>query len=218
MLVIETKLNDSMESTHFASEGSCYSYSEYPFDQRWYDAFGIVFRQPTSVSTRRCHGFKNSSTHSQSTTLPLFEDIKHKTKALIDAVTIQPKSEEAFLDNLDTFFLIYTVYSLQTSANKHVLYWKQMKWCSRINDKNGYLVGPRQIEAIQKLEEPIKAKDLRQFVYYCRWMWNSIPNLHRRDQPMYNICKTAYKQAGKRKKPALRIFCYGNCLRARNTN
>lgn len=67
----------------------------------------------------------------------------------------------------------------------------------------GYGLGPRTTETIQKMEEPINASELCRFVHCCRWMNNSIPDFHRQVQPLNDILEAVYKKAGRRKKSAL---------------
>lgn len=204
MPVIEAELSDFIGSTHFASIDFCSSYWQCPLDPDSYDACGIISPQGTFVSTRVLHGLKNASAYFQSTIPPLFDEMKDAVKAWIDDFTIHCKTEDMLLENLEKFFRICTRHNLRVSAKKTVLYTKRVKWCGRIIDSEGYQLDPRNMEAIQKMEAPINASELCQFVHCCRWMCNSIPNFHQKIQPLNEILEAAYKQAGRRKKSALK--------------
>lgn len=60
------------------------------------------------------------------------------------------------------------------------------------------------MEAIKAMEDPINAAELCQFIHCCRLMSTSIPDFHRRMHPLDAILEEAYKQAGRRKKAALK--------------
>lgn len=204
MPIIESELSDFKDSKHFASMDFCAGYWQCPLDPDSYDACGIIAPQGTFVSTRVLYGLKNASMYFQSTISPLFHKLQTNMKAWIDDFILHAKTEGELLTYVKDFFEICEQYNLRLSAKKCSFYTKKVKWCGRIIDSTGYHLDPRNIEAIRSMESPINAAELCQFIHCCRWMSTSIPDFHRRVQPLNELLEKAYKATRRSKKSALR--------------
>lgn len=204
MPVIEAELSDFKDSKHFASLDFCSGYWQCPLHPSSYEACGIIAPQGTFISTRVLHGLKNAAAYFQSTIPPLFQNLKNAVKAWIDDFIIHSKSENELLQHLCEFFETCAKHNLFLSAKKCEFYTKKVRWCGRIIDSKGYQLDPRNMEAIKTLNAPVNAAELCQFIHCCRWMSTSIPDMHRKMQPLNDMLEKAYKLTGKRRKSTLK--------------
>lgn len=122
MPIIEAELGDFKGSKYFASLDFCSSYWQYPLDPGSYDACDIIAPKGTFVSTRVLHGLKNASAYFQSTTPPLFEEMKHAIKAWIDDFTIHTETESRLLEYLNRFFEICSTHNLYLPAKQSAIF------------------------------------------------------------------------------------------------
>lgn len=204
MPIIVAKLSYLNGSKHFASLDFCSGNWQCPLEPESYEACGITASQGTFVSTRVLHELKHFAVYFQSTIPPLFDSMRHAMKACIDDFTLHIKTESQLIDHLEEFFNICSKHNLYLSAKSPCYISKKVKLCGRFIDSDRYKLDPRNMEAIRTMGDLINAAELCQFIHCCRWMSTSIPDFHRRMQPLDAMLERAYEQAGKRKKGALR--------------
>lgn len=139
----------------------------------------------------------------QSTIPTLFEELKDAINAWIDGFIVHTKTEDDLTGHLDLFCATCAKYKLYLSAKKCEFYARRVKWCGRIIDSEGYQLDPRNIQAIRSMDAGTSAAELCQFIHCCRWMSTSIPDVHKKIQPLAEIIEKAYHIAGKPQKSAL---------------
>ena len=81
---------------------------------------------------------------------------------------------------------------------------KEMRWCGRIIEKDGYVMEPARLEALQAMQVPEYADELSTFIYCCRWMQISLPGFVKHVHVLNEVLEKAYRKTGKRTKKAIR--------------
>lgn len=204
MPMVEAMLSDFKDSKHFASLDFCVKYWKCLLNPKSYDACRIIAPQGTVVSTRVLHGLENTSANFQFAIPPLFPELKDTMKAWSDDFIIHARTELELLNYLEKCFHVCSKYNLRLSAKKFLFYSKEVRWCGRIIDSEGYKLDPRNIECIRNMEPPVNAMELCQFTRCGRWMSTVTPDLHRKVHLLSEILEKAYKQAGKCRKISLK--------------
>lgn len=201
---IEAELQDFSNSRCFASMDFCSSYWQLPLDPESYDACGVICPQGTYSSTRVLHGLTNAVSHFQSSVEPLFAELRPNVKGWIDDFNLHDETEDSLLDKVEKFLYICDKHDLILSAKKCVFFKKEIKWCGRIIDGDGYRLDPRNIEALKNIHAPQTAGELCEYIHCCRWMSTAIPDFARRSGPLDELLEKAYKKVGKRTKRAIK--------------
>lgn len=201
---IESEMEDFKGSVCFAIIDFVSAYWQLALHPDSYDACGIVCPNGVYSATRVLPGLTNSAAHFQSQVEPLFAELRPNMKSWIEDFTLHSKNEEELLDLIKRFLEICKEKRLLVSIRKSNFFTKQVKWCGRVIDKDGYSMKPANIESFRDIVKPLMADELCQFVHCCRWMSKSIPDFSRRIGPLNDLLEKAYTMKGKRKKRAIK--------------
>ena len=91
-------------------------------------------------------------------------------KAWLEDFNFMQKNENEMIILPSKFFAMCKEKGLSLSARKSVLFAKELKWCSRTINSDGYTMDPANVERLKNMETPKTAAELAQFVYCCRWI------------------------------------------------
>jgi hypothetical protein len=88
------------------------------------------------------------------------------------------------LATLNFFFKKCQEHRLKLNASKCVLFASTMRYYGRLITKDGVHFDPKNMEALQTMEEPQNGADLVQYVAAVKWMRRAIPNYSKRVTPL----------------------------------
>eukprot|EP00171_Calliarthron_tuberculosum_P020891 IDg20891t1 len=201
---LESELQDFRGATCFASIDFVSGYWQLPLHPESYKHCGIITPRGVFVSKRVLQGLTNAVSHFQRSVEPLFASLRNCMKAWLDDFTGFARTESELLDMLEKFFKICMQRNLYLSARKSTLFTREVKWCGRIINKNGYKMDPARIEGLKSMHMPQTAEELNQFIHCLRWMSRSIPNFEKRVAPLIAVVDEAFQISGKRTKRSIR--------------
>ena len=173
---LESEILDFAGSSCFGILDFVSAYWQLPLHRVSYTACGMVTPRGVVASTRVLPGLANDTAYFQSSVEPLFSELWENMKAWLNDFNLFCNSEEQLLHLLKRLFEICRQHGLLLSAKKSVLFARELKWCGRIIDAQGYRMDPSNVAGLQNMDLPRNPADLAQLFYCCRWMAISIPN------------------------------------------
>jgi hypothetical protein len=87
------------------------------------------------------------------------------------------------LTTLKIFFKQCQEHGLKLHASKCVLLSTTVQYCGRMITKDGVRFDPKNMEALQTMQEPQNGADLVQYAAAVNWMRSAIPNYSKRVAP-----------------------------------
>lgn len=180
------------------------AYWQLPLHPDSYQACGIVTPKKVVASKRVLPGLANATSYFQSTVEPLFRELRDNMKAWLDDFNLHADSEAKLLHLLERFFQLCAEYNLYLSAQKCVLFAREIRWCGRIIAHDGYTLDPSRLSGLKEMSLPTTAAEMGEFIYCCRWMSLSIPEFSRRVSPLVSALEATYSRSGKRTKRSIK--------------
>jgi Reverse transcriptase (RNA-dependent DNA polymerase) len=110
-------------------------------------------------------------------------DIKSNIKVWLDDCLLHTRTEDNLLAILKIFFKQCQDYGLKLHASKCVLFATTVRYCGRLITKDGVHFDPKNMEALQTMQEPQNGADLVQYVAAVNWMRSAIPNYSKHVAP-----------------------------------
>jgi hypothetical protein len=104
------------------------------------------------------------------------DDIKSNIRVWLDDCILRTKSEDDLLTTLNVFFMQCKEHGLKLHASKCVLFASTVRYCRRLITKDGVRLDPKNMEALQTIQEPQNGAELVQYVTAVNWMQIAIPN------------------------------------------
>jgi hypothetical protein len=88
------------------------------------------------------------------------------------------------LATLNFFFKKCQEHGLKLHASKCVFIATTVRYCGRLITKDGVFFYPKNMEALQTMQEPQNGANLVQYVAAVNWMRSAIPNYLKRVAPL----------------------------------
>jgi hypothetical protein len=110
----------------------------------------------------------------------MMDDIKSNIKVWLDDCLLHTKTEDDFLATLNFFFKKFQEHGLKLHASNCVLFETTVRYCGRLITKDGVRFDPKNMEALQTMQEPQNGADLIQYVAAVNRMRRAIPNYSKR--------------------------------------
>jgi hypothetical protein len=152
--------------------------------------------------TRVLHGTRNATQHLRSVLIVMMDDIKCNIKVWLDDCLLHTKTEDDLLATLNFFFKKFQEHGLKLHARKCVLFASTVRYCGRLITKDGVRFAPKNMEALQTMQEPQNGADLVQYVAAVYWMRSAIPNYSKRVAPLQAALAKVFEGKSRRTKKA----------------
>jgi RNase H-like domain found in reverse transcriptase len=127
---------------------------------------------------------RNATQNLHSVLAVMMDDIKSNIKVWLDDCLLHTKTEDDLLATLNLFFKQCQEHGLKLHASKCVLFATTVRYCGRLITKDGVCFDPKNMEALQTMQEPQNGADLVQYVAAVKWMRSAIPNYSKRVAPL----------------------------------
>jgi hypothetical protein len=152
--------------------------------------------------TRVLHGTRNATQHLQTVVVVMMDGIKSNIKVWLSDCLLHTKTEDDLLATLNFFFNQCREHGLKLHASKCVLFAPTVRFCGRLITKDGVRFDPKNMEALQTMQEPQSGADLVQYVAAVNWMRSAIPNYSKRVAPLQEVLAKVFEGKSRRLKKA----------------
>jgi Reverse transcriptase (RNA-dependent DNA polymerase) len=180
----QDELHDLHGSEVFATLDFCQGYWQIPLHKDSQDCQSFITPDTVYTPTRVLHGTRNATQHLQSVIVFMMEDIKSNIKVWLDDCLLHTKTEDDLVATLSFFFKKCQEHRLKLYASKCVLFASTVGYCGRLITKDGVRFDPKNMEALQTMQEPQNGADLVQYVAAVNWMRSAIPNYSNLEAPL----------------------------------
>jgi hypothetical protein len=181
---LQDELHDLHGSKVFATLDVCQGYWQIPLHEASQDCQSFITPDGVYTPTRDLHETSNATQHLQSVLVFMMDDIKSNIKVWLDDCLLHTKTENDLLETLNFFFKKCQEHGLKLHASKCVLFASTVRDCARLITKDGVRFDPKNMEALQTMQEPQNGDDLVQYVAAVNWMRSAIPNYSKRVAPL----------------------------------
>jgi hypothetical protein len=130
------------------------------------------------------------------------DDIKSNIKVWLDDCLLHTKTEDDLLATLSFFFKKCQEHGLKLHASKCVLFASTVRYCGRLITNDGVRFDPKNMEALQTMQQPQNGADLVQYVAAVNWMRSAIPNYLKRVAPLQAALAKVFEAKSRRTKKA----------------
>jgi hypothetical protein len=130
------------------------------------------------------------------------DDIKCSIKVWLDDCLLHTKTEDDLLATLNFFFKQCQMYGLNLQASECVLFATTVRYCGRLITKDGVRLDPKNMEALQTMQELQNGADLVQYVAAVNWMRSASPNYSKRVAPLQAALAKLFEVKSRRTKKA----------------
>jgi hypothetical protein len=113
--------------------------------------------------TRVLHGTRDATQHLQSVLVVMMDDIKSNIKLWLDDCLLHTKTEDDLLATLNFFFKKCQEHELKLHSSKCVLFASTVRYCGRLITKDDVRFDPKNMKALQTMQEPQNGADLVQY-------------------------------------------------------
>jgi RNase H-like domain found in reverse transcriptase len=120
----------------------------------------------------------------------------------MDDCLLHTKTENDLLATLNFFFKKCQEHGLKLHASKCVMFASTVRYCGRLITKDGVRFDPKNMEALQTMQEPQNGADLAQYVAAVNWMRSAISNYSKRVAHLQAALTTVFKSKSRRTKKA----------------
>jgi hypothetical protein len=94
----------------------------------------------------------------------MMDDIKSNIRVWLGDCLLHTKTEDDLLTTLNVFFKQCQEHGMKLHASKCVLFATTVRLCGRFITKDGVRLDPKNMEALQTIQEPQNGADLVQYV------------------------------------------------------
>jgi RNase H-like domain found in reverse transcriptase len=130
----------------------------------------------------------------------MMNDIKSNIKVWLDDCLLHTKTEDDLLATLSFFFKKCQEHELKLHASKCVFFETTERCCRKFITEDGVRFDPKNIEALQTMQEPQNGVDLVQYVAAVIWMRSAIPNYSKRVAPLQAALAKVFEGKSRRTK------------------
>jgi hypothetical protein len=152
--------------------------------------------------TRVLHRTRKARQHLQSVLVLMTNDIKSNIKVWLDDCHLHTKTEDDLLATLNFFFKKCQEHGLKLHASKSVLFASTVRYCGRLITKDGARFDPKNMDALQTMQETQNGADLVQYVAAVNWMRSAIPNYSKCVAPLQAAPAKVFEGKSRRTKKA----------------
>jgi RNase H-like domain found in reverse transcriptase/Reverse transcriptase (RNA-dependent DNA polymerase) len=181
---LKNELHNLHVSEVFATLDFCQGYWQIPLHKDSQDCQSFITPDGVYAPTRVLNGTRNATQHLQSVLVVMMDDIKSNIKVWLDDCLLRTKTEDDLLATLNFFFKKCQEHGLKLHARKCVLFASTVRYCGRLITKDDVRFDPKNMEALQTMQEPQNGADLVQYVAAVNWMRSAIPNYSKRLAPL----------------------------------
>jgi hypothetical protein len=114
----------------------------------------------------------------------MMNDIKSNIKVWLDDCLLHTETEFGLLATLNVIFKKCRENGLKLHASRCMLFATTVRYCGRFITKDGVRLDPKNMEALQTMQEPQNGADFVQYVAAVDWMRSVIPNYSKRVAPL----------------------------------
>jgi RNase H-like domain found in reverse transcriptase len=132
----------------------------------------------------------------------MIDDIKSNIKVWLDDCLLHTKTKNDLLATLNFFFKKCQEHGLKLHARKCVFFASTKRYCGRQITKGGVRFDPKNMEALQTMQEPQNGADLVQYLAAVNWMRSAIPNYSKRVAPLQAALAKVFECKSRRTKKA----------------
>jgi Reverse transcriptase (RNA-dependent DNA polymerase) len=177
---LQDELQDLHGSEGFATLDFCQGYCHIRLHKDSQDCQSFITADGVYPPTRVLHGTRNATQDLQSVFVFMMYDIKSNIKVWLDDCLLHTKTEDDLLATLNFFFKQYQEHDLKLHASKCVFFATAVRYWGRLITKDGVRHDPKNMEALQTMQEPQNGADLIQYVAAVNWMRSAIPSYSKR--------------------------------------
>jgi Reverse transcriptase (RNA-dependent DNA polymerase)/RNase H-like domain found in reverse transcriptase len=199
---LQDELHDLHGSEVFATLDFCQGYWQIPLHKDSQDRQSFITPDGVYTPTRVLHGTRNATQHLQSVLVVMMDDIKSNIKVWLDDCLLHTKTEDDLLATLNFFLKKCQEHGVKLHASKCVLYASTVRYCGRLITTDGVRFDPKNMEALQTMQEPQNGADLVQYVAAVNWMRSAIPNYSKRVAPLQAALAKMFEGKSRRTKKA----------------
>jgi Reverse transcriptase (RNA-dependent DNA polymerase) len=164
MFNLQDELHDLHDSQVFATLDFCQGYWQIHLHKDSQDCQSFITPDGVYTPTRVLHGTRNATQHLHSVLVVMMNDIKSNIKVWLDDCLLHTKTEDDLLATLSFFLKKCQEHGLKLHASKFVLLATTVRSCGRLITKDGLRSDPKNMEALQTMQEPQNGADLVQYV------------------------------------------------------
>jgi hypothetical protein len=136
----------------------------------------------------------------QSVLVVMMDDIKSNIKVWLDDCLLHTKTEDDLLETPNFFFKKYQEHGLKLHASKCVLFATTVRYFGRLITKDGVRFDPKNMEALQTMQEPQNGADVAQYVAAVNLMRSAIRNYSKRVAPLQATLTKVFEGKSRRTK------------------
>jgi Reverse transcriptase (RNA-dependent DNA polymerase) len=160
-------LQDELHNLHgsevFATLDFCQGYWQIPLHKYSQDCHSFITPDAVYTPTRVLHGTRIATQHLQSMLSGMVDDITSNIKARLDDCQLHTKTDD-LLATLNLFFKKCLEHGLKLHASKCEFFATTVRYCGMLITKDGVRFDPKNMEALQTMQEPQNGADLVQYV------------------------------------------------------
>jgi Reverse transcriptase (RNA-dependent DNA polymerase) len=157
---LQDELHDLHGSEVFATLDFCQGYWQIPLHKDSQDCQSLITPDGVYKPTRVLHTTRNAKQHLQSVLVVMMDDIKSNIKVWLDDCLLHTKTKDDLIATLNFFFKQCQGHALKLHASKCVLFETTVRYCGRLITKDGARFDPKNMEALQTMQEPQNGADL----------------------------------------------------------
>jgi Reverse transcriptase (RNA-dependent DNA polymerase) len=202
MFNLQDKLHDLHGSEVFATLDFCQGYWQIPLHKDSQDCQSFTTPDGVYTPTRDLHGTRNATQHLQSVLVVMKDDIKSNIKVWLDDCLLHTKTEDELLATLNFIFKKCQEHGLKLHASKCVLFASTARYFGRLITKNGVRFDPKNMEALQTMQETQNGADLVQYAAAVHWMRSAIPKYSKHVAILQAVLAKVFEGKSRRTKKA----------------
>ena len=144
-------------------------------------------------------GGKNSASFFQQTMQEVLGDLVYVSVLIyIDDVLVYAENVDKLLVAMKKVFLRLRQYGIFLKPRKCTLFAQSIVWCGHRISKEGCGLNSEYPQAVQDILAPLNAATLRQFLAYCKWVRDSIPNYAIIVSPLQELLKKVLAECSRK--------------------
>jgi RNase H-like domain found in reverse transcriptase len=148
------------------------------------------------------HSTRNATQHLQSVLVFMMDDIKSNIKVWLNDCLLHTKTEDDLLETLNFFFKQRQEHGLKLHASKCVLSATTVRYCGSLITEYGVHFDPKNMLALQTMQEPQNGADFVQYVAAVNWMRSAITSCSKRVAPLQAALAKVFEGKSSRTKSA----------------
>jgi hypothetical protein len=152
------------------------------------------------TQTRVLHGTRNAKHHLQSVLVVMMNGIKTNIKVWLDDCLLIRRLKMTCSQLSIFFFKQCQEHGLKLHASKCLFFATTVRYCGRLITKDGVRSDPKNMEALQTIQEPHNGADLVQYVAAVNCIRSAIPNYSKRVVPLQAALAKKFEGKSRRTK------------------